>query len=272
MSDAPSSDASNRHASGGAPTSEVVEPPFPERARTLVQRACFGTLATQSRRQPGFPFASIAPYGLDAAGCPTFLVSTMAVHTQNLLGDPRASLLIPDPEFTADPLAGGRVTLLGPVARVADAEVAAVREAYLSRHATARHWVDFDDFAFWRLDPTDCYFVAGFGAMGWVEAAAYRAATPDPLAEAAAGILRHMNADHADALVLYCRVFAGVAADAATMTAVDRLGFRVRARVGDRLQGIRLNYLDGAEAHTPEAARKALVAMVHAARARDVSA
>ena len=264
------SDASNRHASSGAPASEVPEPPFAERARTLVHRARTGTLATQSRRQAGFPFASIAPYGLDAAGRPTFLVSTMAVHTQNLLGDPRASLLIPDPEFTADPLAGGRVTLLGPVAQVPEAEVGAVREAYLARHATARHWVDFDDFAFWRLEPTDCYFVAGFGSMGWIDAADFAAAAPDPLADAATGILRHMNADHADSLVLYCRVFAGVAADEATMTAVDRLGFRVRARVGDRLQGIRLNYLDGAEAHTTDDARKALVAMVQAARRRDI--
>ena len=61
----------------------------------------------------------------------------------------------------------------------------------------------------------DLYYVAGFGAMGWVDAAAYRAAAPDPLADHTAGILAHMNADRADALVLSCTAFAGVAAEQA---------------------------------------------------------
>ena len=38
----------------------------------------------------------------------------------------------------------------------------------------ARAWVDFDDFAFYRMDVVDLYYVAGFGAMGWVEADRYR--------------------------------------------------------------------------------------------------
>jgi hypothetical protein len=38
--------------------------------------------------------------------------------------------------------------------------------------------------------------------MGWVSANDYGSALPDPLAEAASGIIQHMNADHADALRL----------------------------------------------------------------------
>ena len=53
------------------------------------------------------------------------------------------------------------------------------------------------------------YFVAGFGAMGWVESGEYRQARPDPLVDAAAGILEHMNRDHADALRAYARVYRG---------------------------------------------------------------
>ena len=128
-------------------------------------------------------------------------------------------------------LAAARATLLGSLSRVDGPDLAPVRTDYLARHETARAWVDFDDFAFYRLDVNDCYFVGGFGAMGWVPAADYRAAAPDPLADAARGILAHMNEDHADALVLYCRAFAGVEARAATMTAVDRLGFHVLAEV-----------------------------------------
>ena len=254
----------NRHAGDGSPAPVVPEPPFAEQTRTLLHLGRAGTLSTCSRRQDGFPFGSVAPYGLAGDGSPTFLVSTMAMHTQNLAADPRASLLVTQPGWTGDPLAGARVTLLGPVTRVPDGEVEEVRASYLARHDNARYWVDFDDFFFHRMEVVDLYYVAGFGAMGWVEAAGYRAAAPDPLADAAATILAHMNADHADALVLYCRVFGGLDAGAATMTAVDRLGFRVRARVGERLQGVRINF--PREVRTAEAARVVLVEMARAAR------
>jgi putative heme iron utilization protein len=249
----------------GAATEAPPEPSFAERARTLTFRARLGLLSTHSRHVEGFPFGSLAPYGQDRAGSPTLLVSTMAMHTQNLLADPRASLLVAEPDWREDPLAGVRVTLVGRVARLTGDEVGPVREDYLARHENARHWVDFDDFSFYRLSVERLYYVGGFGAMGWVDAAAYAAAEPDPLAESAAGILEHMNADHADALVLYCRAFVGIEADEATMLSVDRLGFRVRARSGERLQGVRLNF--PREARTPQQAREVLVEMVRTARA-----
>ncbi len=223
-----------------------------------------GTLSTQSRKAPGFPFGSVAPYGLDESGSPTFLISTMAMHTQNLIADPHASLLVTQPGWSEDPLAGARVTLVGAVTPLPSDRVATVRTDYLARHDNARYWVDFDDFRFYRMEIVDLYYVAGFGAMGWVDASAYRAAAPDPLADSAPAILTHMNADHRDALKLYCRVFAGVDVDDATMTAVDRLGFRVRAQSGERLQGLRINFTR--EVRTPAEARAVLVEMVRQAR------
>ena len=244
----------------------VPEPPFAERTRTLVHLGRVGSLSTQLKKHDGFPFGSVMPYGHDADGNPTLLISTLAVHTQNLLADPRASLLITQPGWSEDPLAGARVTLVGRAALVPDEARAAVREDYLARHDNARYWVDFGDFAFYRLTVDDLYYVAGFGAMGWVEAEAYRAAAYDPLADSAAGIIAHMNADHADALLLFCRAFANVAAESATMTGIDRMGMRIRAQVGDCLQGVRVNF--PADVHTPLEARKVLVAMVQQARQR----
>src|SRR5207249_9370980 len=66
-------------------------------------------------------------------------------------------------------------------------EASAARAAYLTRHERAAYWVDFEDFAFWRLEVVDLYFVGGFAAMDWVSAPDYFAAEPDPLADAAAG-------------------------------------------------------------------------------------
>ena len=67
--------------------------------------------------------------------------------------------------------------------------------------------------------------------MSWVEAADYAGAEADPLAgEPALGIIEHMNADHADSLVLMARVLGGRAdTTEAVMTAVDRYGFDVVA-------------------------------------------
>lgn len=256
----------NRHADSGPPASGAPEPSFAERARTLVEVARTGTLATLCLRQPGHPFASVAPHGVDAAGRPTLLLSSMAMHTQHLAADARASLLVIESDRLADPLAAARATLLGTVTAVAGADLEAVRTDYLARHEAARGWVDFDDFAFHRLDVADCYFVGGFGSMGWVTAAEYRAAEADPLSAVAPGILAHMNEDHADALVLYCRAFAGLDAETATMTAIDRLGFQVRARVGERSHGLRLAF--PREVRSTGDARAVLVEMVRDARAR----
>jgi putative heme iron utilization protein len=255
----------SQHATSGPPPSDAPELPFAEQARTLVHRSRTGTLSTLSQRQPGFPFGSVSLFGLDATGRPTFLISTMAMHTQNLAANPNASLLVAQ-ATAGDALAAARVTLLGPVSPVPATERDAVRADYLKRHPGARDWVDFDDFAFHRMDVVDCYYVAGFGAMGWVAAGEYLAAAADPLADASDGILEHMNADHADALKLYCEVFAKQPAESATMTAVDRLGFRVRARTADGLRGLRIAF--PREVRTTQDARVVLVEMVREARAR----
>jgi putative heme iron utilization protein len=257
----------SRHAGPPEPAAPPPpEPTYAERARTLVHLGQTGALATVSRRRPGHPFASVMPYALDAAGEPLLLISSMAMHTQNLEGDPRASLLVTAPALDDDPLAAGRVTLMGQAARVAAAEVPAARERYLARHPRARYWVDFEDFAFWRLALTEVYFVGGFAAMDWLEAGAFLAAEPDPLADAAGSILAHMNQDHPDALATYARVLGGEDAEEAVMVAVDRLGFKLRLRSGDRLHACRIPF--PREVRTTDEARAVLIEMLRDCRAR----
>ena len=257
----------SRHAA--PPPSEgpsAPEPTYAERARTLLHVARAGTIATLSRRHPGHPFASIMPYAVDEAGHPLLLISTMAMHTQNLQADARASLLVAQPDWAGDPLAAGRVTLMGEAHAVASAERGAARAAYLERHENARYWVDFEDFGFWRLEVKDVYFVGGFAAMDWIDATAYAAARPDPLADAAGAIIGHMNADHADALVTYARSFGGVDADEATMVGVDRLGFKLRVTHGDRRHSVRIAF--PREVTTAAESRTVLIEMLRQARSQ----
>ena len=126
--------------------------------------------------------------------------------------------------------------------------------------------MDFDDFAFWRLDLTDVYFVGGFGAMDWLTVAGYEAARPDPLADAAPGIIEHMNRDHADALVLYARVLGDLPAETAEMVAVDRLGFKLRVRAAGGLHGRRIGF--PREVTSAEQCRAALIEMLADLRSR----
>ena len=265
----------NHHASPpGAPdVPPAPEPTYAERARTLGYLGRVGTLSTLSVKRPGHPFGSLMPYALDARGRPLFLISTMAMHTQNLQADPRASLLVtqparvPVPEaWVGDPLAAGRMTLMGEASPLAAAEVPEARKIYLARHPNAAYWVDFEDFGFYRLEVGDVYFVGGFAAMDWVSAEEYMAARPDPLADAAEGILEHMNRDHPDALVTFARVLAGAEADEASMVAVDRLGFKLRIKSGPRLHSARIAF--PREVTTAEACRAILIEMLQDCRQR----
>ena len=142
-------------------------------ARQLMESRGFGCLSTLSARHPGFPFVSIAEYATDAAGAPVFLLSGLAVHSKNLAADARASLIVFAPDAEQDTLGSARVTLMGEVRAVPEAEVDAVRERYLARHPPAAQWADFGDFAFYRMEVADIYYVGGFGAMGWVSGGDY---------------------------------------------------------------------------------------------------
>jgi len=254
-----------QHANTGPEPPQVAEPGYAERVRTLVSQSAIGTLSTCSRKHPGFPFGSLMPFALDSHGRPTFLISNMAMHTQNLHADPRASLFVSQAAGDSDPLGAARATLMGRATSIPEDDLAAARTIYLATHENSRYWVDFADFCFFRLELVDVYYVGGFGVMGWVDAREYEAAAPDPLATAAAGIITHMNADHADAMILLARKHAGIEATEAAMTAVDRLGFHLRLRTAEGMKGTRINY--PGEVRTPGDARKALVAMVRRANA-----
>jgi putative heme iron utilization protein len=243
------------------------EPSHAERARTIVAGANRGTLCTVAADPPGYPFGSVATYALDDHGAPLFFVSLMAEHTQNARRDRRASLLVAEPvPEGADPLAGGRVTLLGDLTEVPEgAARAAVRDRYLAANPTSAYYIDFGDFAFYRLGLRAVRYVGGYGRMSWVPAPAFADAAPDPLAPVAAGIVGHMNRDHADALVLLCHHLAGRSdTTEATMSAVDRYGFEVVAVTPDGRTTIRLGFPKLVA--SPEEVRAALVAMVREAR------
>src|SRR5271163_669075 len=115
--------APRQHASSGPAQPQPPEPSHAERVRTLLSLASTATLSTVSRKHAGFPFGSLMPFALDAAGRPIFLISSMAMHTQNLMGDPRCSLFVAQAATDGDPLGAARATLVGDATRVPEAEI-----------------------------------------------------------------------------------------------------------------------------------------------------
>src|SRR6185295_12058456 len=230
---------------------------------TLVAQIPTGTLCTLAQEPEGYPYGSFVTVAFDE-GNPVFLISSLAEHTKNLERDPRASLLVAE-SGADDPLANGRVTLLGPCARV-EGEGGRARAAFLAVHPNAAYYADFRDFAFWTLRVNAIRYIGGYGRMSWISQNEWQTAEADPLAPFAAGAIAHMNTDHADAMVLYCKAFSRATdVTAATMTGVDRYGFEMSAKTARGPRPVRVAFAEPVA--TPDELRATLVAMVKDARA-----
>jgi putative heme iron utilization protein len=195
-----------------------------------------------------------------------FLISSMAMRSQNLQADTRASLLVTAPDVGGDALGAARIALVGNVQAIPQPAVPEARNLYLAHHTSSMYWADFEDFSFYRMDVVDVYNVGGCGVMGWVSASDYDRARPDPLVDSMAEIIQHMNVDHKDALGMLARMFAGIQSQEATMTTVDRLGFHVRMKISGGMRGARIACLR--EVSGAAEARKVLVEMVQQARSQ----
>jgi heme oxygenase (biliverdin-IX-beta and delta-forming) len=228
-------------------------------ARGLVRAALKGALATVHKGL-GHPYASLVLTATDSDGSPLFLISKLAVHTQNLAADPRASLLIDATGTEKDPMEGARLTLIG---EVRPATSATARARFLARHPAAAGYADFPDFGFFALAVQSAHYIGGFGKIIDLAADDLLLSLKDAegLVASEPDIVSHMNADHADAIELYATKLLGGAPGAWRMTGIDPEGC-------DLVLGSRALRLTFAERITDAtAARKELVRLVGVARA-----
>jgi putative heme iron utilization protein len=210
------------------PPPPLVEVPFVQRrtpaeeARTLVSLASVATLATLS--DDGTPWASLVGYAALQDGSPVLMVSTLAEHGRNLERDTRASLVVASREQRKDPLAAGRVTLAGRVVRPTGEAEEIARAAYLASVPASSIYVEFGDFSLYVLEVDRVRWVGGYGRMDSADAESYANAQADPVGEAV-GAIKHLNEDHADALLVMAQALGGYPdADAARCTGADRYG------------------------------------------------
>ncbi len=227
-------------------------------ARRLIRRALKASLATLDAKT-GYPYASLITVATDASGAPVFLISALARHTQNLVQDARASILVDGTGGLGDPLQGARISLFGRAEKTDDE---AVKRRFLARHEEAAFYAGFPDFSFWRLNLEGAHYIGGFGRIVdftpsqlLIDADGAKA-----LLEAEPEILEHMNQDHADAIALYAMKLLGGEEGSWRMVGCDPEGC-------DLLHGdhaLRLAF--DQPVRTPAEVRKELVDLVQLAR------
>jgi putative heme iron utilization protein len=192
-------------------------------ARKLVRRYAAGVLATQSLKDPGYPYASALPFCTDQSGRIVVLISHLAEHTRNADHDGKAGFLIaplgPDLQERA------RVSMVGDLAATEDPLMMA---RYRQHFPEAEQYLQIGGFRFFHLEPRSLRYIAGFGSIHTLSPENYLAA-PNALAGAESDIIAHMNTDHAHNLAAYCRHVHDRNPDGAQMIGIDCDGFDVRA-------------------------------------------
>ena len=198
-------------------------------ARSLLRRSRQGALATLVPGS-GDPYCSLVNVASHPDGSPILLISRLALHTKNILGDSRVSLML-DERAAGDPLEGSRIMLAGGAEQAGDGEAVLLRRRYLNAHPSAETFVDFKDFAFFRIRPTAAHLVAGFGRIVDLQPEQFLTdiGGAEALLEAEQGAVEHMNADHRDAMSLYATKLLGAEAADWTCTGCDPDGIDMQA-------------------------------------------
>jgi putative heme iron utilization protein len=232
-------------------------------ARSLLRRSRQGALATLMVGS-GDPYCSLVNVASHADASPILLISRLALHTKNIIGDSRVSLML-DERAAGDPLEGARIMLAGRAEEATGDQAALLRRRYLNAHPSAEGFVDFKDFSFFRIAPSGAHLVAGFGRIVDLKPAQFLTdiSSAEALLEAEPGAIQHMNEDHREAMNLYATKLLGADSADWTCTGCDPDGMDMQA-------GATTLRLDFPERVTSGMAlRKMLVRLAGEARAKD---
>lgn len=227
-------------------------------ARKFLRSTQRGILSTHSLKFDGYPFGSVAPFVLNHALEPVILISEIAEHTKNINANPKVSLLLLAGD--EDLQANARLTMMGEAIKIDKADKD-LNARYLRYQPQAASYFAMHDFSFYRIQITHMRYIAGFGRMGWLEGSNMQSELPEQhtqLAGLEASMLEHMNTDHANSIIAYCRHFHGVEATRAEILGIDADGFDVSASL-PAAAAIRLRFEFEQTIYDAQSARQAFI-------------
>lgn len=236
-------------------------------AKQFLRSTRSGVLSSFSAKFSGYPFGSVMPFVLDHNCQPIVFISSIAEHTKNIIANPKISLLV----FAgADDLhANGRLTLIGEAAEIGknDAELVA---RYCRYFPESTGYLSMHDFSFYRLHIHQARYIAGFGKMSWLSG---KELTGEDLVDLAnnseitaleTSMIAHMNSDHQESMLLYCKHFYNIRPSRVQLIGVDSDGFDVEAVVADDIKMLRFTF--ESPIFDANSARMAFVALSKTAR------
>lgn len=177
-------------------------------AKKLLREARVASLGTLMPN--GSPFVSLVSVATAHDGSPLLLISTLAVHTKNLLRDNRVSLMVDERGQGGNWLANGRLMLTGTIAQTTDPED--IRR-YQARQPDAHVYAAIHDFAYYKMVVDGGHVVGGFGRIFDVKPEEVITNIKDArkFVDAEADFIAHLNEDHADTCRLYATKLLGAA-------------------------------------------------------------
>jgi putative heme iron utilization protein len=231
-------------------------------ARSLLRRSRQGALATLMAGS-GDPYCSLVNVASHADASPILLISRLALHTKNILGDNRVSLML-DERAAGDPLEGARIMLAGRAEEADPDQAGILRRRYLNAHPSAEAFIEFKDFSFFRIVPSNAHLVAGFGRIIDLKPSQFLTDVSDAagLLEAEQGAVEHMNEDHREAMNLYATKLLGAGSADWICTGCDPDGLDMQAGAAT----LRLDFPERVTSGTE--LRKMLVRLAGEARAK----
>ncbi|MEQ9518414.1 MAG: pyridoxamine 5'-phosphate oxidase family protein [Parvibaculum sp.] len=132
-------------------------------ARSLVRAANKGALGTFDPH--GFPLVTLVALATREDGAPLLLLSRIAGHTQNVMRNPRVSLMVEGPVSHKDPMLTERLTIVGTLVPLEDTLRADSKRRFTQRHPSAEAYDTELDFSYFRLEVDHARFNQGFGAF-----------------------------------------------------------------------------------------------------------
>ena len=193
----------------------------------LADRGALATLLSQGSGGPsGQPYASLVLVATDLDGSPILLLSDLADHSKNIAAEPQVSLLLALAWASPDPLAQGRLSLIGRAERSADPRLS---ERFLARHPGAALYASFADFHCYRMAIRKAHLIGGFGRIHWLEAEELLLpGSPDALWPELSNLVRRMNVEE-EALVERLGTATSGTSAAWRLTGIDAEGCDFRA-------------------------------------------
>ncbi|CAA3024088.1 uncharacterized protein LOC111406412 [Olea europaea subsp. europaea] len=244
-------------------------------------------MSQMHHRRNGYPFGSLVDFVPDSMGHPIFSLSPLAIHTRNLLADPRCTVVVQIPGWNS--LSNARVTIFGdvyPFRMISSLKLDGneynspnddyallhhqewAHKQHIAKHqqGPSQQWGNFYYFRMQNI--SDIYFIGGFGTVAWVDVKEFEAIQPDKITVNGGEQNMELNAIFSKPLKELLSKETDV--DDAALVSIDSKGTDIRVRQGAQYNVQRISFEVGRSVETLEEATEELSTLMGRGRVHNM--